>query len=55
MMNYYLIRFKHTGWCQGPEEMVETVLVKALSYNDARNIIKDKYTNARNFGNLTLA
>jgi len=53
-MNIYLIRFRYTGWCQGPEDMTETVLVYAYSFGQACEKIKMKYEDVRDIENLTL-
>jgi len=55
-MEYFLISFDYDGWCQGTEKMYETLLVKADSFEQARNKIIDdnRYDRPINFQNKTL-
>ncbi len=50
----FLISFTYDGYCQGYEEMNETLLVYAESFDDACTKISYKRANPRNFKNLTL-
>lgn len=53
-MKYYFIRFDYDHYCQGYEKETETLLVEAFDFEVACTLIWKKYTNARNFVNLTL-
>lgn len=54
-MTTMLIRFTYDFYCQGYEDEVETVLVKALTFDAACAKIKKKYLNARDFIDLTIS
>lgn len=53
MKQAYLIRFTYDHYCQGYEETQESVLVYAESPESACRAIEKRYTNARDFLNLT--
>jgi len=56
-MNIYLISFRYEYYCQGYEWTTETLLVKAVTFEDAcRKIQADnfEYRNARSFVNKTI-
>lgn len=53
-MVWFYIRFDYDYYCQGYEEEQETLMVQAIDYFNACELIKRKYENARNFKNLTL-
>ncbi len=51
----YLVRFEYEYYCQGYEMTTETILVKnASSYNQACELIKQRYSKAHRFENLTI-
>jgi hypothetical protein len=53
-MNIFLIRFRYTGWCQGPDDRTETILVYADSFHEACMKLKRRYGDIENIENLTL-
>lgn len=53
-MQYYLIRFTYSHYCQGYEKVTETVLVEEVSFDWACILLKNNYKDADNFENLTL-
>ena len=55
-MKDYLVQFDYDEYCQGYEEVVETILVRnCKSFAEACEKIRAKYYNARDFKNKEIA
>jgi hypothetical protein len=53
-LKQYLVTFTYDAYCQGYEEATEDRLVYASSFEQACNVIKLDFLNARDFQNSTL-
>ena len=53
-LKQYLVTFTYDAYCQGYEEATENRLVYASTFDQACNVIKLSFYNARDFQNSTL-